>query len=193
MSNVEWLKAAREAAGYPSVPFPVERDWERLPNDYSPAQYVSDEVAAKPWYTNEPDFAHYFRRICAMRAKGFWLPPSVVENPQRNPHGATGITGQGAFWDLGANPSTSLVVTYDRDIALVKTVDGRLVLPGGMAEYGKDRIVPEEATITVAREACEELGLCLSPETLQPMYTTPGEHHGIQMKLLLLIHHLWSI
>ncbi|QQS18631.1 NUDIX hydrolase [Candidatus Saccharibacteria bacterium] len=59
---------------------------------------------------------------------------------------------------------------------MAKTVDGRLVLPGGMAEYGKDRVVPEEATITAAREACEELGLCLSPKTLQPMATISGEH-----------------
>ncbi|QQS18630.1 hypothetical protein IPL68_00830 [Candidatus Saccharibacteria bacterium] len=103
MSNVEWLKEVREAAGYPSAPFPEERSWESVPYDYIPTKFVSDEVRIKPWYTETPDFAHCFRRICAMQTKGFWLPPSVVEKPQRNPYGATGITGHGAFWDLGAN------------------------------------------------------------------------------------------
>ena len=45
-----------------------------------------------------------------------------------------------------------------------------------MADYGEDRIQPEEAAETAAREAEEELGLRLPPRLLQPLDFISAEH-----------------
>lgn len=173
MSNVEWLKKAREAAGYPSAPFPAERSWDNLRQDYSPTHHVSDEARGKEWYEAVPDIALAFRRICAMQAKGFWLPNSIIHNPLRNPHGATGISGQGNLWDPWANPSGTLVLRHGECVAIAETPGGTYVLPGGLAEYGKDRVVPERATQTAVREAKEELGLALGQFSLRALEYFP--------------------
>jgi 8-oxo-dGTP pyrophosphatase MutT (NUDIX family) len=79
------------------------------------------------------------------------------------------VTGKGAYWHWGKNLTADPVVIYRGCILLVKrNVTDSYSLPGGFRDGGED---PD---FTARREALEETGIAIPPETIaQRVYSGP--------------------
>ena len=153
------LQRRRIELGYPNVPVPAVRDWNKRLREYTPDRFVHPnsikamgDDARHPNYADPQYHRSYEKKTYTDEDTGHAL----------NPRGRTGLVGIGALWHPGASFTADYALTRRNDKGAIEVVigkrkdNGRFALPGGFVDPHEDPMTLQGRRKAAQREMFEE-------------------------------------